>query len=155
MKIGDKIPEILGKDQNGETVTAEQFRGKKVALYFYPKDNTPGCTAQACSLRDGYDDLRKTGFEIVGVSIDSEKSHQKFIEKFSLPFPLIADNDRKLVEAFGVWQEKSMMGKKFMGTVRTTFLIDEKGIILDKIEGRGVDTKNHAAQILEKMSKST
>ena len=119
--------------------------------YFYPKDNTPGCTAQACSLRDGYNDLRKAGYEIVGVSVDSEKSHQRFIDKFSLPFPLIADTDKKLVEEFGVWQEKSMMGKKFMGTVRTTFLIDENGIIRDKIEGRGVDTKNHAAQILEKM----
>lgn len=151
MKIGDKIPQTLGIDQNGEPVIAEQFRGRKLALYFYPKDNTPGCTAQACSLRDGYSDLRKAGYGIVGVSVDSAKSHQKFIDKFSLPFPLIADNDKKLVEAFGVWQEKSMMGKKFMGTVRTTFLIDENGIIRDKIEGRGVDTKNHAAQILEKM----
>lgn len=150
MKIGDKIPKILGTDQNGEIVTAKQFNGKKLALYFYPKDNTPGCTAQACSLRDGYDDLRKAGYEIVGVSVDSEKSHQKFIDKFSLPFPLIADTDKRLVEEFGVWQEKSMMGKKFMGTVRTTFLVDENGIIRDKIEGRGVDTKNHAMQILEK-----
>ncbi|WP_298649970.1 thioredoxin-dependent thiol peroxidase [uncultured Proteiniphilum sp.] len=150
MKIGDKIPEMLGTDQNGKPVKAEQFSGKKLALYFYPKDNTPGCTAQACSLRDGYDDLRKAGYEIVGVSVDSEKSHQKFIDKFSLPFPLIADSDKKLVEEFGVWQEKSMMGKKFMGTVRTTFLIDENGIIRDKIEGRKVDTKNHAGQILEK-----
>ena len=122
-----------------------------MALYFYPKDNTPGCTAQACSLRDGYEDLRKAGYAIVGVSVDSEKSHQKFIDKFSLPFPLIADSDKKLVEEFGVWQEKSMMGKRYMGTVRTTFLIDENGIIRNKIEGRRVDTKNHAAQILEKM----
>ncbi len=151
LQIGDKIPETLGTDQNGEPIKAEQFRGKKLALYFYPKDNTPGCTAQACSLRDGYNDLRKAGYEIVGVSVDSEKSHQKFIDKFSLPFPLIADTGKRLVEAFGVWQEKSMMGKKFMGTVRTTFLVDENGIIRDKIEGRGVDTKNHAVQILEKM----
>lgn len=151
LQIGDKIPETLGTDQNGEPIKAEQFRGKKLALYFYPKDNTPGCTAQACSLRDGYNDLRKAGYEIVGVSVDSEKSHQRFIDKFSLPFPLIADTDKKLVEEFGVWQEKSMMGKKFMGTVRTTFLVDENGIIRDKIEGRGVDTKNHAGQILEKM----
>lgn len=150
LQTGDKIPEMLGIDQNGKPVKAEQFSGKKLALYFYPKDNTPGCTAQACSLRDGYDDLRKAGYEIVGVSVDSEKSHQKFIDKFSLPFPLIADTDKKLVEEFGVWQEKSMMGKKFMGTVRTTFLIDENGIIRDKIEGRKVDTKNHAGQILEK-----
>ncbi|SCD21736.1 Peroxiredoxin (PRX) family [Proteiniphilum saccharofermentans] len=151
LQISDKIPETLGTDQNGEPIKAEQFRGKKLALYFYPKDNTPGCTAQACSLRDGYNDLRKAGYEIVGVSVDSEKSHQKFIDKFSLPFPLIADTGKRLVEAFGVWQEKSMMGKKFMGTVRTTFLVDENGIIRDKIEGRGVDTKNHAVQILEKM----
>lgn len=154
LQIGDKIPEMLGTDQNGKQVKSGQFNGKKLALYFYPKDNTPGCTAQACSLRDGYDDLRKAGYEIVGVSIDSEKSHQKFIDKFSLPFPLIADSDKKLVEEFGVWQEKSMMGKKFMGTVRTTFLIDENGIIRDKIEGKKVDTKNHAGQILEKMKTS-
>lgn len=151
MQIGDKIPEILGRDQDGKPITREQFSGKKLALYFYPKDNTPGCTAQACSLRDGYEDLRKAGYAIVGVSVDSEKSHQKFIDKFSLPFPLIADSDKKLVEEFGVWQEKSMMGKRYMGTVRTTFLIDENGIIRNKIEGRKVDTKNHAAQILEKM----
>ena len=151
MQIGDKIPEILGRDQDGKPITREQFSGKKLALYFYPKDNTPGCTAQACSLRDGYEDLRKAGYAIVGVSVDSEKSHQKFIDKFSLPFPLIADRDKKLVEEFGVWQEKSMMGKRYMGTVRTTFLIDENGIIRNKIEGRRVDTKNHAAQILEKM----
>jgi len=151
LQIGDKIPETLGTDQNGEPIKAEQFRGKKLALYFYPKDNTPGCTAQACRLRDGYNDLRKAGYEIVGVSVDSEKSHQRFIDKFSLPFPLIADTGKRLVEVFGVWQQKSMMGKKFMGTVRTTFLVDENGIIRDKIEGRGVDTKNHAVQILEKM----
>lgn len=151
LQIGDKIPETLGTDQNGEPIKAEQFRGKKLALYFYPKDNTPGCTAQACSLRDGYNDLRKAGYEIVGVSVDSEKSHQRFIDKFSLPFPMIADTGKRLVEVFGVWQQKSMMGKKFMGTVRTTFLVDENGIIRDKIEGRGVDTKNHAVQILEKM----
>lgn len=147
--IGDKIPEILGKDQQGNEIKAGDFAGKKLALYFYPKDNTPGCTAQACSLRDGYQELKKAGYEIVGVSTDSEKSHQKFIEKFSLPFPLIADTDKKLVEEFGVWQEKSFMGKKFMGTVRTTYLIDENGIIRHVLEGRKVNTKNHAEQILE------
>lgn len=147
--IGDKIPEILGTDQNGKTVKMSNFAGKKLALYFYPRDNTPGCTAQACSLRDGYTELLRAGYEIAGVSIDSETSHQKFIEKFSLPFPLIADTDKKLVELFGVWQEKSMAGKKYMGTVRTTFLIDENGIIRHIIEGRKVDTKNHAKQILE------
>lgn len=146
--IGDKIPEILGLDQDGKQVKASEFAGKKLALYFYPKDNTPGCTAQACSLRDGYQDLLKAGYQVVGVSTDSEASHQKFIEKKKLPFPLIADTDKKLVETFGVWQEKNMMGRKYMGTVRTTFLIDEKGIVRDKIEGRKVNTKNHAEQIL-------
>lgn len=149
LQIGDKIPEILGTDQQGNEIKAGDFAGKKLALYFYPKDNTPGCTAQACSLRDGYTELKKAGYEVVGVSTDSEKSHQKFIEKFSLPFPLIADTDKKLVEEFGVWQEKSFMGKKFMGTVRTTYLIDENGIICHVLEGRKVNTKNHVEQILE------
>lgn len=149
LKIGDKIPEVLGSDQNGNEIKARDLAGKKLALYFYPKDNTPGCTAQACSLRDGYADLKKAGYEILGVSIDSETSHQKFIEKFSLPFPLIADTDKKLVEEFGVWQEKKNYGKTYMGTVRTTFLIDEDGIIRYILEGREVNTKNHATQILE------
>lgn len=149
LKIGDKIPEVLGTDQNGNEIKSSNFAGKKIALYFYPKDNTPGCTAQACSLRDGYADLKKAGYEIVGVSIDSETSHQKFIEKFSLPFPLIADTDKKLVEEFGVWQEKKNYGKTYMGTMRTTFLIDEDGIIRYILEGRKVNTKNHATQILE------
>lgn len=151
MEIGDKIPDFLGTDQNGQPVNADQFAGQKLVLYFYPKDSTPGCTAQACSLRDGFDDLLNAGYAIVGVSIDSEKSHQKFIDKYAIPFPLIADIDKKLVETFGVWQEKTMMGKKYMGTVRTTFLIDENGIIRHKIAGKAVDTKNHAAQILAKM----
>ena len=148
LQTGDKIPEILGTDQNGNSLKASDFAGKKLALYFYPKDNTPGCTAQACSLRDGYDDLKKAGYAIVGVSVDDEASHQKFIDKFDLPFPLIADVDKKLVEQFGVWQEKKNYGKTYMGTVRTTFLIDENGIIRHIIEGRKVDTKNHAKQIL-------
>lgn len=149
LQIGDKIPEILGKDQNGKEIKASDFAGKRLALYFYPKDNTPGCTAQACSLRDGYSELKKAGYTIVGVSIDSETSHQKFIDKFDLPFPLIADVDKTLVEQFGVWQEKKNYGRTYMGTVRTTFLIDENGIIRHKIEGRKVNTKNHAEQILE------
>ncbi len=148
LSIGDKIPEILGVDQNGNTVKASDLAGKKLALYFYPKDNTPGCTAQACSLRDGYTKLLQSGYEIVGVSVDSALSHQKFIEKFSLPFPLIADTDKKLVEEFGVWKEKTMAGRKYMGTVRTTFLVDEKSVITHIIEGRSVDTKNHSEQIL-------
>lgn len=149
LKIGDKIPTSLGKDQNGNEIMSKEFEGKKLALYFYPKDNTPGCTAQACSLRDGYQDLIKDGYAIVGVSVDSEASHQKFIEKHELPFPLIADTDKELVETFGVWQEKKNFGKTYMGTVRTTFLIDENGIIKHVIEGRKVDTKNHSQQILD------
>ncbi len=148
LNIGDKIPENLGTDQNGNQLKASDFAGKKLALYFYPKDNTPGCTAQACSLRDGYDELLDAGYAVVGVSVDSAASHQKFIEKFSLPFPLITDADKRLVETFGVWKEKSLAGRKYMGTVRTTFLVDEKGIITHIIEGRNVDTKNHAEQIL-------
>lgn len=149
MKIGDHIPDFLGIDQDGEPVKASDFKGKKLALYFYPKDNTPGCTAQACSLRDSYDEFLDAGYEIVGVSTDSEKSHRKFIDKHSLPFRLIADTEKKLVNQFGVWREKSMMGKKYMGIVRTTFLIDENGVINHIIEGRSVNTKNHARQLLD------
>ena len=117
-------------------------------LYFYPKDSTSGCTAQACNLRDNYDALRQAGYEVVGVSVDSEKSHQKFIEKNSLPFPLIADTDKKLVEQFGVWGEKSMYGRKYMGTFRTTFIINEEGVVERIIGPKEVKTKDHAAQIL-------
>lgn len=149
MEIGDKIPEELGTDQNGKAIKASDYTGKKLALYFYPKDNTPGCTAQACSLRDGYTALQGAGYEVVGVSIDAPASHQKFIDKFSLPFPLIADTEKKLVETFGVWQEKKNYGKTYMGTVRTTFLIDGNGIIRHIIKGGKVNTRNHAAQILD------
>lgn len=146
---GDKIPELLGLDQDGNEVHASEYAGKKLVLYFYPKDNTPGCTAQACSLKDGNTELLKAGYQILGVSVDSESSHQKFIKKHNLPFRLIADTDKKLVEEFGVWQEKTMMGKKYMGTIRTTFVVDEKGEIIHIISGRAVNTKEHADQILE------
>ena len=149
LEKGDKIPELLGVDQDGKVVKASDYAGKKLVLYFYPKDNTPGCTAQACNLKDNNVELLKAGYQILGVSIDSEASHQKFKEKYSLPFRLIADTDKKLVEKFGVWQEKNSFGKKYMGTVRTTFLIDENGTIIHEIAGRKVKTKEHAAQILE------
>lgn len=148
MKVGDKIPEILGKDQNGNEIKASDYKGRKLVLYFYPKDSTPGCTAEACSLRDGYEDLRKAGYEILGVSVDDSKSHLKFIEKQNLPFNLIADTDKKLVEQFGVWGEKNMYGRKYMGTFRTTFLIDEDGIIEKIIEPKQIKTSEHASQIL-------
>lgn len=148
LHIGDRIPEELGTDQHGDPVKASHYAGRKLAIYFYPKDNTPGCTAQACSLRDGYSDLQQAGYEVLGVSVDSEASHQKFINKHTLPFPLIADTEKQLVQLFGVWQEKTMMGKRYMGTVRTTFLTDEQGVITHVLAGREVDTKNHAAQIL-------
>lgn len=148
LHIGDRIPEELGTDQHGEPVKASHYAGKKLAIYFYPKDNTPGCTAQACSLRDGYSDLQQAGYEVLGVSVDDEASHQKFINKHTLPFPLIADTEKRLVQLFGVWQEKTMMGKRYMGTVRTTFLTDEQGVITHVLAGREVDTKNHAVQIL-------
>ncbi len=148
MNVGDKAPEILGINEKGEEIRLSNYKGKKLVLYFYPKDSTSGCTAQACNLRDNYDALLQAGYEVVGVSVDSEKSHQKFIEKNSLPFPLIADTDKKLVEQFGVWGEKSMYGRKYMGTFRTTFIINEEGIVERIIGPKDVKTKDHAAQIL-------
>lgn len=148
MNVGDKAPEILGINEKGEEIRLSNYKGKKLVLYFYPKDSTSGCTAQACNLRDNYDTLRQAGYEVVGVSVDSEKSHQKFIEKNSLPFPLIADTDKKLVEQFGVWGEKSMYGRKYMGTFRTTFIINEEGVVERIIGPKEVKTKDHAAQIL-------
>lgn len=148
MNVGDKAPEILGINEKGEEIRLSNYKGKKLVLYFYPKDSTSGCTVQACNLRDNYDALRQAGYEVVGVSVDSEKSHQKFIEKNSLPFPLIADTDKKLVEQFGVWGEKSMYGRKYMGTFRTTFIINEEGIVERIIGPKEVKTKDHAAQIL-------
>lgn len=149
LKIGDKIPEILGVDQDGKIVKASDYAGKKLVLYFYPKDSTPGCTAEACSFRDNFYELRHAGYEILGVSVDDEKSHKKFIEKQQLPFPLIADKDKKMVEEFGVWAEKTLAGKKYMGTLRTTFLINENGIIDKIITPKEIKTSEHAEQILD------
>lgn len=150
LKIGDRIPDILGINQDGEEVKASDFTGHKLILYFYPKDSTPGCTAEACSFRDNFSELRKAGYLILGVSVDNEKSHKKFIEKQQLPFPLIADVDKKLVEAFGVWGEKTLAGRKYMGIFRTTFLINESGIIERIIGPKEIKTKEHAEQILNK-----
>lgn len=147
LEVGNVAPDFEAKDQNGNVVKLSDFKGKKVVLYFYPKDNTPGCTAQACNLRDNYEALQKAGYVVLGVSSDSEKSHQKFIEKQSLPFSLIADEDLKVHEAYGTWVEKSMYGRKYMGTARTTFIIDEQGKLEEIIEK--VNTKEHTNQILK------
>lgn len=148
MNIGDKVPEILGVNENGEQIKISDFAGKKLVLYFYPKDSTSGCTAEACSLRDNYSELRKRGYEVVGVSVDNEASHRKFIDKYELPFPLIADTEKSLVTMMGVWGEKSMYGRKYMGTFRTTFIINEEGIIDKIFLPKEIKTKNHAEQIL-------
>ncbi len=144
---GMPAPQFEGKDQNGNIVRLSNFAGKKVVLYFYPKDNTPGCTAEACSLRDNYDELLKQGFVVLGVSPDSEKSHMGFAAKYNLPFPLIADTDRKIMTSYGAYGEKVMYGKKVTGVIRTTFIIDEKGVIEKVI--KKVDTKEHAPQIFK------
>ena len=148
MEIGSKAPEIFGKDSNGNEIRLSDFSGKKLVLYFYPKDSTPGCTQEACNLRDNYSELRRQGYEVVGVSIDSEKSHQRFIEKNNLPFPLISDTDKQLVEQFGVWGEKKMAGRTYMGTFRTTFIINEQGIVERIIGPKEIKVKDHTAQIL-------
>ena len=149
MNIGDKAPEILGLNENGEEIRLSNYQGKKIVLYFYPKDSTSGCTAQACNLRDNYTELRQAGYEVIGVSVADAKSHQKFIAKNELPFTLIADTDKKLVEQFGVWGEKSMYGRKYMGTFRTTFIINEEGIIERILLPKQVKTKEHSQQILK------
>lgn len=148
MKVGDRAPEILGHDENGREIKLSDFAGKKLVLYFYPKDMTAGCTAEACSLRDNYAELRKQGYEVLGVSVDDAQKHQKFIEKHELPFSLIADTDKTLVQQMGVWAEKSMYGRKYMGTLRTTFIINEEGIIERIMQQKEIKTKNHAGQIL-------
>jgi thioredoxin-dependent peroxiredoxin len=147
LKEGSKAPMFEGIDQNGNTIKLTDFAGKKLVLYFYPKDNTPGCTAEACNLRDNYESFIKKGFSVVGVSPDSEKSHKGFAGKYSLPFPLIADTSTKILNDYGVWGEKKMYGKSYMGVLRTTFIIDEKGVIEKIIEK--VDTADHTEQIFK------
>lgn len=148
INVGDKAPAVLGVNEKGEEIRLSDYKGRKIVLYFYPKDNTSGCTTQACNLRDNYAELRKAGYEVIGVSVDDAKSHLRFIEKNNLPFTLIADTDKKLVEAFGVWGEKKLYGRAYMGTFRTTFLINEEGIVERIISPKEVKTKEHAAQIL-------
>ncbi|MBR3648002.1 MAG: thioredoxin-dependent thiol peroxidase [Paludibacteraceae bacterium] len=150
MNIGDKAPEVLGKDEQGREIRLSDYKGRKLVLYFYPKDNTGGCTAEACSLRDRFGELQGQGYEVVGVSKDSAASHVKFKEKHNLPFPLIADVSHELLETMGAWGEKTMYGKKVMGTIRTTFIINEEGIIEQIFAGKQVKTKEHAEQILER-----
>lgn len=147
LKEGDQAPAFTANDQNGNPVSLNDFRGKNVVLYFYPKDDTPGCTAEACSFRDNYQSLLSQGFEVIGVSTDDEASHQKFISKYNLPFTLISDTDKSIVEAYGVWVEKNMYGKKYMGTARKTFIIGKDGEI-KKIINK-VDTANSSQQILD------
>ncbi|MBP5411751.1 MAG: thioredoxin-dependent thiol peroxidase [Bacteroidales bacterium] len=146
LEKGTKAPNFEGKDENGNTVKLSDFAGKKLVLYFYPKDSTPGCTAEACDLRDNYERFLAMGYQVLGVSRDSAASHRRFIEKYSLPFHLIADTDLSILKAYEAWGEKKMYGKITEGTLRTTYVIDEKGIIIDAIAK--VDTKNHTAQIL-------
>lgn len=148
IEIGDKVPDYLGTDENGNEIRVQVFAGKKLVLYFYPKDSTPGCTQEACNLRDNYERMLAKGYAVVGVSVQDAKSHKKFIEKHNLPFPLIADTEMELNKAFGVWGEKSMFGKKYMGTLRTTFVINEEGIVEQVIKPKEIKVKNHAEQIL-------
>lgn len=145
LKEGMKAPDFAGVDQNGNPVSLKDFSGRKLVLYFYPKDNTPGCTSEACNLRDNYDGFINKGFAVVGVSMDSGKSHKSFAEKYSLPFPLIADTTRQIIDTYGVWKEKKLYGRTFLGIARTTFVIDEEGTI-EKIISK-VDTKEHSEQI--------
>ena len=148
IQVGEKAPAILGVDQNGQEIKLDQYKGKKLVLYFYPKDSTPGCTAQACNLRDNYAELRKEGYEVLGVSMDDEKSHLHFIEKNNLPFTLIADTNKELVQKFGVYGEKKNFGRTYMGVFRTTFIINEEGVVERIIGPKEVKTKTHTEQIL-------
>ena len=148
MEIGTKAPEFLGLDENGNEIHLSDFKGKKLVLYFYPKDSTPGCTQEACNLRDNYERFLAKGYAVVGVSVQDAKSHLKFKAKNNPPFPLIADTDMKLNEAFGVWGEKSMYGRKYMGTFRTTFIINEEGVVERIFGPKQIKVKEHANQIL-------
>lgn len=146
LKLGDKMPSFEVVDQDGNKITSSEFKGKKTIIYFYPKDNTPGCTAEACNLRDNYEALVAQGYNVIGVSKDSAASHRKFADKFSLPFTLLSDPSTQMLQDFGAWGEKKMCGKVCVGTLRRTFIFDEEGILTKIIEK--VDTKNHASQIL-------
>ena len=148
LQVGDKAPSFNTIDQNDAIQTLEQYQGKKIILYFYPKDNTPGCTTQSCNLRDNYDSLLKQGYVVLGASACTQAKHINFAKKFDLPFPLLVDTEMKILEAYGVWKEKNTFGKKYMGIVRTTFVIDEQGVIEEIIEK--VNTKEHTEQILSK-----
>ena len=146
LQAGDKAPDFTGTDEQGNFISLQQYKGKKLVLFFYPKDDTPGCTAEACNLRDNYEDLKSKGFELLGVSPDNTASHQKFKTKYQLPFPLIADTDQTILKAYGAWGQKSMYGKLYDGVLRTTFVIDENGVISQVIAK--VKTSDHARQIL-------
>lgn len=148
MEIGQRLPEILGKDQDGKEIKLSDFAGKKLVLYAYPKDSTPGCTSEACDLRDNYERFLAQGYAIVGVSIQDEKSHKRFIEKYQLPFPLIADTEQQLVNELGIFGEKKMCGRTYMGTFRTTFITDENGIVQRIFTPKEIKVKEHARQIL-------
>lgn len=148
MEVGQKAPEMLGVNQDGKELKLSDFAGKKLVLYFYPKDSTPGCTSEACSLRDSYERFLAQGYAVVGVSPDSQASHKRFIEKYSLPFPLISDEDHRLAEEMGAWGEKSMYGRKYMGILRTTFVIGPDGVIEQIFTPKQIKVKEHAAQLL-------
>lgn len=147
LKVGDKAPDFKVNDQDGNSISSKDYKGKKWVVFFYPKANTPGCTAEACNLRDNYKELQKEGYELLGVSADSEKRQKNFREKYNFPFPLLADENKEVINAFGVWGPKKFMGREFDGIHRKTFMIDENGIITRVIDK--VKTKDHAAQILD------
>lgn len=153
MNIGDKMPDLLGKDADGKEVRLSDCPGSKTVLYFYPKDNTPGCSAEACSLRDNYKAFQDAGYRVIGVSVDSPESHKKFMSKYDLPFPLVADTDKTLVEKAGVWGEKTLAGRKYMGTIRTTFILSPEGVVEQIIGPKQIKTKIHGEQLLDMIGK--